>query len=50
MIVLGLILLPVGWLLGFGLLTTLGVILLVIGLVLLALGAAGRPAGGRTWY
>jgi hypothetical protein len=50
MIVLGLILLLVGWLLGFGLLTTLGIILLVIGLVLLALGGMGRPVGGRTWY
>lgn len=42
MIVLGLVLLLVGWLTGIGLLTTLGVVLLVIGLVLLALGTAGH--------
>jgi hypothetical protein len=50
MLILGLILLLVGWLLGIGLLTTVGIVLLVVGLVLLALGAAGRPVGGRTWY
>lgn len=51
MIVLGLILLVAGWLLGFGLLTTLGIILLVIGLVLLALGIMGHAVGGRSnWY
>jgi hypothetical protein len=49
-IILGLILLVVGWLLGLGILTTIGVILLIIGLVLLALGGAGRPVGGRNWW
>ena len=51
MIILGLVLLVVGWLLGFGILTTLGAILLVIGLVLLVLGRTGHPLGGRgNWY
>jgi hypothetical protein len=51
MIVLGLVLLLVGWLLGFGLLTTLGIILLVIGLILFAVGRMGHPVGGRSnWY
>jgi hypothetical protein len=48
MIVLGIILLLVGWLIGMGILETLGIILLVIGLVLMLVGVAG-PVGGR-WY
>jgi hypothetical protein len=39
-----------GWALGIGLLTTLGIILAVIGAVLLVLGGMGHPVGGRTWY
>ena len=50
MIVFGLILLLLGWLLGIGILYTLGVILLVVGLILLLLGFAGHPVGGRRWY
>lgn len=51
MIVLGLILLLLGYLLGIGILSTIGVILLVVGLVLFLLGSAGRPIGGRRyWY
>ncbi|MBL1074161.1 hypothetical protein JK358_07105 [Nocardia sp. 2] len=50
MIVLGLILLVVGWLLGIPLLTTLGIIVLVIGLIMLLLGSVGRPIGGRRHY
>lgn len=50
MIVLGLILLVVGWILPLPLLVTLGVILLVIGVILALLGGFGRPVGGRTWY
>jgi hypothetical protein len=49
-IVLGVILLLVGWLTGLSILYTIGVILLVVGLILFALGAAGRPVGGRQWY
>ncbi|MGI5216914.1 DUF6131 family protein [Nocardia sp. CA-290969] len=50
MIVLGLILLIAGYLLGIGLLTTLGIILLVIGAVLAVAGSVGRPVGGRRHY
>jgi hypothetical protein len=51
MIVLGLILLLVGYLLPLPILVTIGVILLIIGVILLILGAAGRPlAGRRYWY
>ena len=38
MIVLGLILLILGWILGIGILVTIGIILLVIGVVFLVLG------------
>jgi hypothetical protein len=50
MIVLGVILLLIGWLTGISILYTIGVILLVIGLVLLLLGGIGHPVGGRRWY
>ncbi|WP_459545970.1 DUF6131 family protein [Nocardia sp. X0981] len=50
MIVLGLILLVLGYLLGIGLLTTIGIILLVIGAVLAIAGAVGRPVAGRRHY
>ena len=50
MLVLGLILLLLGWLTGIGILTTLGIILLVIGAVLWILGAVGRPVGGRRYW
>lgn len=49
-IVLGLILLVLGLLLGISLLYYLGAILLVVGIILFALGASGRPVGGRQWY
>ena len=50
MIVLGVILLVLGWLLGISLLTYLGGILLVVGLVLLLLGSTGRAVGPRRHY
>lgn len=50
MIVLGLILLVVGFLLGIQILWVLGVILLVVGVILLVLGSAGRAVGGRRHY
>jgi hypothetical protein len=51
MIVLGIVLLLLGWLTGTGILNTLGIILIVIGAVLLLLGAANRPVFGRKhWY
>ena len=51
MIVLGLVLLVVGWLLGLGILETIGIVLVVIGVILWLLGAAGHAVGGRNhWY
>lgn len=50
MIVLGIVLLIVGWLLGIGILTTLGIILIVVGVILELLGAVGRPVLGRRHY
>jgi hypothetical protein len=51
MIILGLILLVVGFLTGLSLLYYLGGILLVVGLVFLVLGRTGRAVGGRkVWY
>ncbi len=51
MIVLGLILLILGWVLGIGILVTIGIILLIIGVVFLILGQMGRAVGGRKyWY
>jgi hypothetical protein len=49
-IVLGLALLVVGYLIGIGVLVTLGYILLAIGLILLVLGAVGHPVGGRPYW
>ncbi|MBH0123022.1 DUF6131 family protein [Rhodococcus sp. NPDC003382] len=51
MIILGLILLVVGFLTGISILWTLGIILLVVGVILALLGATGRAVGGRRhWY
>lgn len=53
MIILGVLLLLLGWLLGISLLYTLGIILLVIGLVLLLVSSLGHGVGGPwngRWY
>ena len=51
MIVLGIILLVLGYALGISILSTLGTILLVIGVILFLVGASGRELGGRRhWY
>jgi Family of unknown function (DUF6131) len=51
MIVLGLVLLVVGFLLHISILWTLGIILLVVGAILAILGGTGRAVGGRAhWY
>jgi hypothetical protein len=50
-IILGLILLILGFALGINILWTIGIILLVVGAVLYLLGATGRAVGGRNhWY
>ena len=50
MITLGIILLIIGILAGIPVLNTIGGILLVVGLIMFALGAIGRPVGGRNHY
>ncbi|MCZ0978538.1 DUF6131 family protein [Streptomyces diastatochromogenes] len=50
MIILGIILLVVGYLLGISLLWTLGIILVVIGALLFVLGSVGHAIGGRRHY
>jgi hypothetical protein len=51
MIVLGIILMIIGFVAGVTLLWTIGLILLIIGAVLSLLGSTGRPVGGRKyWY
>ena len=51
MIVLGAVLLILGFVFGIHLLWVLGIVLLVIGAVLWAMGSMGRPlAGRRHWY
>jgi Family of unknown function (DUF6131) len=50
MIILGIILLIIGFIAGIAILWTIGIILVVIGLVLALLGMAGRAVGGRRHY
>jgi hypothetical protein len=50
LIILGLILLILGFALGIGILYTLGIILLLVGIVLYVLGATNRAVGGRRHY
>jgi hypothetical protein len=51
MIILGVILLILGFLLSVPILWTIGIILVVIGAVLFLLGSTGRAVGGRRhWY
>lgn len=51
MIVLGVVLLLIGYFTGISILYSVGGILVVVGLVLWLLGAAGRPVGGRkVWF
>jgi Family of unknown function (DUF6131) len=50
MIILGIILLIVGFLLKIAIVWTLGIVALVIGLILALLGAVGHAVGGRRHY
>lgn len=50
MIILGVILLIVGFVAGIGILWTIGIILVIIGLILWLLGAVGHAVGGRRHY
>jgi hypothetical protein len=50
MIILGLILLLIGFLAKIAIVWTIGIVVLVVGLVFLLLGAVGRGVGGRRHY
>jgi hypothetical protein len=50
MIILGLILLLLGFALGIGILWTVGVVLIIIGAVLWVLGSMDRAVAGRRHY
>ncbi|MEU3708789.1 DUF6131 family protein [Streptomyces catenulae] len=50
MIIIGLILLIVGFVIGLHILWAIGIALLVIGLILWVLGAVGHAVGGRRHY
>ena len=51
MIILGIILLVVGFVAHISILWTIGIILLVVGVILAIIGATGRAVGGRKhWY
>jgi len=49
-IIIGLILLLIGFVTGIAIVWTIGVIVLVVGLVLWLLGALGHAVGGRRHY
>jgi hypothetical protein len=50
-IVLGIILLVIGYFTGISILYTIGGILVVVGIILWILGAVGRPVAGRkVWF
>ncbi len=50
MIVLGVLLLILGWLLGVGILWTIGIILIVVGIILAILGMMDRAVAGRRYW
>jgi hypothetical protein len=50
MISLGILLLILGWILGIGILSSIGGLLLVVGLILAVLGTVGRAVGPRPHY
>lgn len=50
MILLGLLLLILGFALGIGILWTIGIVLIVVGAILWILGSMDRAVGGRRHY
>jgi hypothetical protein len=51
MIILGIILLIVGFLLKISILWTIGIVLVIIGVILAIVGTTGRAVGGRRhWF
>jgi hypothetical protein len=50
MIIFGILLLIIGFVAGIGILWTIGIVVLIIGVVLALLGMAGHAVGGRRHY
>ena len=50
MVILGLILLIIGFVLKIAVVWSIGILVLVVGLILMLLGLAGRAVGGRRHY
>ncbi len=50
MIILGVVLLIIGFLAKIAILWTIGIVLVVVGLILALLGMMGRAVGGRAHY
>jgi hypothetical protein len=50
MIILGIILLVIGFVLKIAILWSIGILVLVVGLILVLLGAVGHAVGGRRHY
>ena len=50
MIVIGLVLMVVGFILSIPILWSIGIVVLLVGLILLLLGATGREVAGRRHY
>lgn len=50
MIVLGIVLLLIGFIAKIPILWSIGIVVLVVGLILLLLGSLGREVGGRRHY
>ena len=50
MLVLGIILLVIGYLTGISIVATIGWILIILGAILMLFSLFGHPVGGRTWY
>lgn len=50
MIVIGIVLVLIGYLAHIAIMWTIGIIALVVGLILMLLGSTGRAVGGRRHY
>ena len=50
MIILGVILLIIGFVTGIAILWTIGIIVVIVGVILALLGATGHAVGGRRHY
>jgi hypothetical protein len=50
LIILGIILLIIGFITGIGIVWTIGIIAVVVGLILAVLGRTGHAVGGRRHY